>query len=378
MPIQKAFPMSWSFTVDAAKLREALDTVRPAVTPASDRGCLVRLGRGIVEARRDDLSIVARLPECSGAARVLLNHARLTAALREAKGPVKLSRGMVAAMVTVDGTGGGWLFNAAHDDAWAVDPEDDPAARSVPVCRLPADQLARCLSGTIDAVGGEDCEGARAQLAGLRIDVLDGVVSFVGWDGRRLYVASADIDQATDDGALTIPVAAARVMLALANRSASTSVQMMRTESAAIWTAGGVTVTAVLLAGKFAPWRKVIPAARPGLQATVGAAALLQAVRQAEVVTSSDSRAVAFQFGHGKVSLSSRSAEYGSAAVACPAAGAQLEAVLRLDPRHVRQWLATLDGAATVSVDPGNGTSPVMLRHEDAVAVVLPMEEVGA
>lgn len=370
--------MSWSFGVDAAKFREALDTVRPAVTPASDRGCLVRLGRGIVEARRDDLSIVARLPECAGAASVLLNHARLTAALREAKGPVKLSQGPIRTAVTVEGTGGVLLLNAACNDAWAAAPEDDPAARSVPVCRLPADQLARCLSGTIDAAGGEDCEGARAQLAGLRIDVLDGVVSFVGWDGRRLYVASADIDQATDDGALTIPVAAARVMLALANRSASASVQMMRTESAAIWTAGGVTVTAVLLAGKFAPWRKVIPAARPGLQATVGAAALLQAVRQAEVVTSSDSRAVAFQFGHGKVSLSSRSAEYGSAAVACPAAGAHLEAVLRLDPRHVRQWLATLDGAATVSVDPGDGMSPVMLRHEDAVAVVLPMEEVGA
>jgi hypothetical protein len=342
MHLQKAFPMSWSFTVDAAKLREALDTVRPAVTPASERGCLVRIGRGIVEARRDDLSIVARLPECSGAARGLLNHARLTAAIREAQGPVKLSQGMNATMVTVDGTGGGWLLNAAHDDAWAADPEDDPAARSVPVCRLPADQLARCLSGTIDAAGGEDCDGARAQLAGLRIDVLDGVVSFVGWDGRRLYVTAAEIDQATDDGALTIPVAAARVMLSLANRSSSTSVQMMRTESAAIWTAGGVTITAALLAGKFAPWRKVIPLARPEMQATVGAAALLQAVRQAEVVTSSDSRAVAFRFGDGRVSLSSRSAEYGSAAVACPAAGAALEAARA---KAVDWWRRTKEGA---------------------------------
>jgi DNA polymerase-3 subunit beta len=144
-----------------------------------------------------------------------------------------------------------------------------------------------------------------------------------------------------------------------------------------------VTVTAALLSGKFAPWRKVIPH-RKGRTATIGAAALLQAVRQAEVVTSDDSRAVAFRFSPGRVSLAARSAEYGSAAVACPAAGAVLEAVLRLDPRHVRQWLATLDGAATVSFDPGDGTTAVLLRHEDAVAVVMPMvagaeqfEEVG-
>lgn len=372
--------MAWSFVVDAAAIRHALDAVKPAVVPASERGCLVRFGGGAVEACREYLRVSVALPESAGRGPVLLNHARLVAALRECEGAVKFAAAGDSTTVTLRGTGGTWEFNTANPSAWT--PAAPEKTRPAPVCRLAADQLARCLAGTVDAAGGEG--DSRPHLAGLRIDVLDGTVSFVAMDGRRMYVAAAEIDQATDDGALSIPVAAARVVLALANRSGSASVQLVRTPSAAVWTVGGVTVTAALLAGTFVPWRKVIPH-RSGRTATVGAAALLQAVRQAEVVTSDDSRAVAFRFHGGRVSLAARSAEYGSAAVACPAAGAELEAVLRLDPRHIRQWLATLDGAATVSVDPGDGTTPVLLRHEDAVAVVMPMatgaerfEEAGA
>lgn len=362
--------MAWSFNVASATIREALDTVKPAVAPGSDRGCFVRFGGGAVEAVRDDLRITVRIPGSAGCGPVLLNHARLVAALRECEGDVQFAATSgEAATVTLRGTGGKWQFPVGHEAAW---PRGAAAkGRPAPVCRLPADQLARCLIGTIDAAG-DDAVASRPHLAGLRIDVLDGTVSFVAMDGRRMYVTAAEIDQSVDDGALSVPVAAARVMLALAHRSGSTAAQLVRTETAAVWTVGSVTVSSPLLAGTFIPWRKVIPH-RGGARATVGAGALLLAVRQAEVVTSEESRAVAFRFAPGRVSLAARSVEYGSAAVACPAVGAALEATLRLDPRHVRQWLATLDGEAAVSVDPGDGKSPVLLRHEDAVAVVLPM-----
>ncbi|CAB4169092.1 DNA polymerase III subunit beta [uncultured Caudovirales phage] len=356
--------------IPASALREAIDAVRPAIAPADDRACLVYLGNGRIEACRPEIRISIKVPSLAGYSPVCVNHACVAAALRECEGEVQLSAGRSGGVI-LRGTGGRWSLNVADVAAW---PKSIPGmSRPSPVCRLPADQLARCLSGTIGAAFEDPCRIDALGLSGLRIDVLDGTVSFVACDGRRMYVSSAEIDQSVDDVAFSVPAQAVKTVLAFVSKAGSQSVQLVRTLSHAVWTVGSTTVAATILAGGFRQWRKVIPHRSTG-HAVVGVAALLAAVRQAEVVTSEDSRAVAFRFTDGRLSLAARSTRYGSASVACPAACADLGAVLRLDPRHVRQWLASLDASASVSMDMGDDASPVLLRHEDFAAVVFQID----
>lgn len=238
--------------------------------------------------------------------------------------------------------------------------------RLSPVCRLPGDQLARCLAGIVSAAG--PCGEFRR----VRIDVLGGVVSFAATDGRRLYVSQAEVEQSVDDHAFAIPLAAACAAQALATAACGADVQLIRTQTQATWSIDGVCLSSPVLGGGVASWRQSVPRRARGRRPTVCASALLAAIVAAEARLDRR-RAVSFRFGPQNVSLVCGSSRYGESAIVCPAAGVELNAERALNPRHVREWLAALDGSATVSIDPGDGVAPVVLEHDDAMALVYPV-----
>lgn len=202
---------------------------------------------------------------------------------------------------------------------------------------------------------------------------MGGVVSFAATDGRRLYVSQADVEQSVDDHAFTIPLAAACAAQALATAACGADVQLVRTQTQATWSVDGVCLSSPVLGGEFAPWRQSVPCRARERRPTVCASALLAAIVEAESRLDRR-RSVAFRFLPRQVCLDAGPSRHGSAVISCPAAGAAVDAERVLDPRHVREWLAALDESATVSVDPGDGVTPVVLQHDDAMALVYPVK----
>jgi hypothetical protein len=45
-----------------------------------------------------------------------------------------------------------------------------------------------------------------------------------------------------------------------------------------------------------------------------------------------------------------------------------------LDPRYVREWLDTIDPAATVRLEVVDGSSACVFKHEEASCVIMPLD----
>lgn len=227
--------------------------------------------------------------------------------------------------------------------------------RSSPLCRIPASQLARCLSGTIGAASGQ-C---------VRIDVRCGMVAFVVRSGNRVYAAEADVEQSVDDADVMIHASSAKRILAVARRHGDRPAQLMRCGSRVQLTVGGESVIADPCHCESVPWRDAVPR-RMAHPTKVLAADFLKGVSRGCGSVIGDDR---LQVRFSRRCVSFETAE-GRRLAACPALGTADETVLRVDPSDLRGWFRALDPSAVVTVDPGDGRVSAMFSHEDSFAVV--------
>lgn len=366
-------------TVPADVLKRALDAVKPACSrqyPPGAEDCL-RIGEGIVECVSAEIRLTMRVPELAALPRVVVSMPRLHSIAREAVGLVTLAVASGKLAVEVRSTGGLWALQTPSPALWPGSSGDAGA----PVCRLPGDQFARCVSCVLPAASGD-----AGRWAGVKVETRDGdeskgedaedkVVHFTATDGRRLYTTRASFEQAVNDASFLVPAAAMRIVATAAARS-DEPVQVCVSSSTATFTIGALTVRARLLdAATFPQWRKVVPARKPR-PTVVGAAAMLAAVRQAAIVTSEQSRAVVFSFGDKQVKLNGKSADYGESACAVEPVSVGVAASVHLDPRFIGDFLShvvSLDSGATVGFDVANSQAAVVLSHDDAMAVVMPI-----
>ena len=107
--------------------------------------------------------------------------------------------------------------------------------------------------------------------------------------------------------------------------------------------------------------------------ALVSAGELLAAVRQASIVVNETSRGVQFTFVDNGLMLAARSADYGESTVTAELSMAGITATVRLDPTFVAGWLRNVDPGAIIEVFATDAESAVVLRHEDALSVVMPL-----
>ena len=201
------------------------------------------------------------------------------------------------------------------------------------------------------------------------------MVHFTATDGRRLHTCSATFEQAVDDCSVLITAEVAKVVCLLAAKCSDAVQVCLGAAGSVVFTIGDVSVRATQLAHSFPNWRRVMPSRRPN-PTTVAVAEMLTAVRQAAIVTSEASKAVAFSF-NGNISLRGRSAEYGESAIEVVPIDHGCTAKVWLDPRYVADFLsyvASIDASATVSIDAVNAEAAVVLSYDTATAVVMPME----
>ena len=344
--------------------REALATVLQAVQARATKPVLanVSLCDGLLTG--SDLELQVQTSIAWHGDPLLLPAHRLAQIVNMATGE-DLSVAPDGTACTVTAGRGSWRLpveDAAEFPTW--EPAD-----AKPVCRLPADQFVRAVKATVYAT---DNESSRYALGGVLVEVKDGIVHFVGTDGRRLSVYECEVDQAVDDAQVLIPARAIAVMARVASGSEG-SVQLEATDNEVIATCDDRTVTARLVQGKFPRWRDTLPE-RDNLRTVVNASELLSATRAAAICTSESSLGVQYTFTQDGIHLVGKSSESGESSVTCPVETCGEQISIKLDPRFVADWLKNLDDLSVpVEVDCVDSVSACVLRCDDATGVIMPL-----
>lgn len=355
-------------SLPANALKSALAQAKFAVPSRSPKPILlnVLLADGGLTATDLELQVNASLPYSDEP--LLLPFARLSAIMAAASGDeVTITPKGTSALVRVGS--GSWTLPTEHA---AEFPKWQPEGLRR-ICTIPAEQFCRAVKSVVYAT---DNETSRYALGAVLFEVerAEGVVHFVGTDGRRLseYHAELSNNEDPDDSTTLVPARAVGVMHAIAGHSEG-AVQIESTASDVVATIDGTVVTARLVDGRFPRWRDVFPERPDAKAAVVNAPELLAATRQAAIVTSEQSKGVTFAFTAEGIHLTARSAEAGESSVTCPLLEAGPDVVVQLDPRFVIDFLRCVDVGEPVEVEATDAGSAVVLKSGDCRGVIMPL-----
>lgn len=222
-----------------------------------------------------------------------------------------------------------------------------------------------------------DTESSRYALAGVLLEFQNEAIVAVGTDGRRLakMEGSATVSggHETHDTTTIVPTRAVSLMMrAFSNPEAD--IRITARSNDILVQDARVTVFARLVEGRFPRWRDVIPH-RPDaqrIQLTVGP--LFNALRQAAVVVSEESRGVQFTFENGNLVLSAATAEVGDSRVELPVSYDGPPLSISLDPRYVSDFLKVLEPERSFTLELDGSDSAALFHTEDGYGyVVMPM-----
>jgi DNA polymerase-3 subunit beta len=205
-----------------------------------------------------------------------------------------------------------------------------------------------------------DNESSRYALGGVLVELTPAGVIAVGTDGRRLATMEGPAKSQGGAPPDVQPIVPARAMQLIERCLAAADAPVLvaaRTAEILVKTAG-TTISARLVEGRFPRWRDVFPE-RP------------EAVRQAAIVTSEQSKGVDFAFESGQLVLAGRSAESGESRVELPIDHAGATVRIKLDPRFVADFLRVLDGGTNVTVEITDPQSACVCRTEDGYGYVI-------
>lgn len=352
-------------SLSTSELSTALSCVAPAVPNRSPKPILqnVLLSDGMLTAT--DLEMTIQTPLMWEGSPMVLPHARLRAILATANAD--------EVTLTPDGTSctiqaGSGTWRLPTEDANEYPPRSSLATEAKSIGRLPASQLRSLLLSVRFAT---DNESSRFALGAVCVEFRDGELSFVGTDGRRMAVASCDIDQALDDSQTLIPRPAVDVIYRLA--MGEEAVQLDATSTEVIATIGETVISARQVEGRYPRWRDVEPTrdhVRPSL---VQVGPLLHACEMAAICASEDSRGTTWAFTPQGLFLTAKSNQFGESSATCEIVEAGNECVVKIDTRFAIEWLKTLDSAETVEVEAESAESAVVFRAGDRRNVVMPL-----
>ena len=352
-------------TVTRAALKAALDTVDTAVATKGPKPVLscVLLDGGTISATDLEMRITTPLPGSEGLT-VLLPYQRLRAIVANLHPTVEVTISVEGSAAVVSSSRGMWRLPV--EDHHEFPAAGEFTGKRLP--RLPGDQFA-ALVNTVRAA--TDKESSRYALGGVQIEFSDGELTFVATDGRRLYAASADIDQALDNSQTLVTRRTIDVLQKLA--ATADEIELQASNSEIFATIGETTVQARLLDGKYPRWRDA-EKSYDDPPSMVLVDHLIHACNAAAICASEVSRGVDFTITQEGLFLSARSSEYGESSATCELADVGHCTTVKLDPRYVCDWLATLDRAETIAIEAKDKSSAVVFRADRCRAVVMPLD----
>lgn len=222
-----------------------------------------------------------------------------------------------------------------------------------------------------------DSESTRYALGGILLELNPERATLAATDSRRLAVVTAPAESVGEINVEnTTPVVPSKAMQ-LIERSLpeeEDSVAMIAVHGNDVLVkAGGSTIYSRLVEGRFPKYADVIPDSFDhSIEFVVGP--FYSAVRQAQIVTSEETRGVDFTFSNGQMSLSSRAANVGQSTVELPIAYEGDDLTITFDPKFVADFLRILDSSASIRLNLIDRESPAVFTVEDSYRyVVMPL-----
>ncbi len=222
-----------------------------------------------------------------------------------------------------------------------------------------------------------DTESSRYALAGVLLEFGANSITAVGTDGRRLAKMEGSANSLgnhhASEATTIVPTRAIQLMArALANPDSS--IRIAARNSDVLVQDERVTIFARLVEGRFPRWRDVFPERTNSNRIQLAVGPLHNAIRQAAVVVSEESRGVQFEFSEGTLVLSANAAEVGESRVELPVSYSGAPVSISLDPRYVSDFLKVLGPEKMFTLDLENAESAALFSTDDGYGyVVMPM-----
>lgn len=238
--------------------------------------------------------------------------------------------------------------------------------------------LTQAVNGTIFAT---DSESTRYALGGLLFEIqgsnLSTVLGLVGTDGRRLAKSILELSHVGNPKPPHSPPIVSIKTLKLLSRlncdSGSTQVKFCFHDNVIKFRDENATICGQLVEGRFPAYKDVFPTGKTA-SIEIACGTFRQALSQASIATSEDSRGVDFLFEQGHLSLKSKAASKGASKVDLAIAyhGPALE--LTIDPSYLVQGLKSLDEDTQLTLELFGENCAVVLRTgQEWCYVVMPL-----
>lgn len=223
-----------------------------------------------------------------------------------------------------------------------------------------------------------DMESSRYALGGVLLELDEHKITAVGTDGRRLAKMEGPAQSVgghKSGDTMTIVRTPSLRAIARAITDADNEVHLAARASDVLIRTSRCTFYSRLVEGRFPRWRDVFPNRHNAPRIDMQVGPLAQALRQASIVLSAESRGVDFTFADGTLTLSGATAETGQSRVEMPVAYDGPQIVVSLDHRFVLEYLKVLSPEATIALEAENGeTAAVFYADDNAYGyVVMPL-----
>jgi len=232
--------------------------------------------------------------------------------------------------------------------------------------------------GILRTTFATDQESTRYALGGVLFDPASEKVTLVATDSRRLAVASIPArTEGSDEIANPGPVIPAKAMRLIEKSIANDEeeVQVAISANDILVRCGQSTIYSRLVEGRFPDYTKLINT--DGSQvATLEVDSFHSAVRQAQIVTSEESRGVEFSFTDGQLTLQTVAADVGESKVEIPISYSGGAVSVSFDPRFITEFLRVLKPESTVALHLVDSESAAVFRTDDGYTyVVMPLSK---
>lgn len=219
-----------------------------------------------------------------------------------------------------------------------------------------------------------DNESSRYALGGIKFEWQNNVLTAVATDGRRLAKMQGPVQAIGEPapfGEATIVPGRSMQLIERAVSDDDGEVQIALRQNEFLVKSPRAVIYSRLLEGRFPRWRDVFPERRDSTKVEMTVGPFYAAVRQAGIFTSEESRGVEFTFGGGSVVLSGEAAEAGQSRVELPIAYDGSPIGITLDPRYLGDFLKTLDGERTFTLDLVDGDAAAVCTTDDGYGYVI-------
>ncbi|MBW3539829.1 MAG: DNA polymerase III subunit beta [Planctomycetes bacterium] len=234
---------------------------------------------------------------------------------------------------------------------------------------IPGEALKKAVGRTLFAT---DVESTRYALGGVLLELGPESANLVATDSRRLAVARTPCTAHGIDKPENPQPVVPRTAMSLIEKSVADDEDVLIAVHAndVLLKSGHTTVYSRLVEGRFPRYADVIP--REGsATADLVVGPFHAAVRQAQIVTDTDSRGVDFAFGDGTLTLDSAAADVGTSHIELPVAYEGNAVTIKFDPRYIAEFLRVLEAERSVKLSLIDSESAAVFRTDDHYTYVI-------